>query len=72
METLKDFLIWYNDNNVSSFLKAIQEMSDYFKVRSLDLFEEAISLPGLAMKDLSKILERYSRYLKQKMRIFTL
>ena len=48
------FFIWYNNDDVLPFLEAIHNMSDYFKVRSLDLFKDAISLPGLAMKDLFK------------------
>ena len=43
METLKDFLIWYNNNDVLPFLEAIHNMSD-FKVLFLDLFKDAIVL----------------------------
>ena len=56
METLKDFFIWYNNDDVLPFLEAIHNMSDYFKVRSLDLFKDAISLPGLAITDIIYIM----------------
>ena len=56
MEKLKDFLLWYNNNDVLPFLEAIHNMSDNFKVRSLDLFEHAISLPGLAITDIIYIM----------------
>jgi hypothetical protein len=52
MTTMKDFLIWYNNQDVKPFMDAIDKMCAYFQSRDLDLFKDGISLPGLAMKDL--------------------
>ena len=52
MQCMKDFLTWYNNQDVQPFMLAIEKMSQYFESRGLDLFKDGISLPGLAMKDL--------------------
>jgi len=52
MTTMRDFLVWYNNQDVQPFMEAIDKMCAYFASRGLDLFKDGISLPGLAMKDL--------------------
>ena len=52
MKTMRDFLIWYNNQDVKPFLTAIEKMSNYYASCQLDLLKDAISLPGLAMQDL--------------------
>ena len=52
MTCMRDFLVWYNNQDVKPFMQAIGKMNQYFKSRGLDLFKDGISLPGLAMKDL--------------------
>ena len=50
METLKDFLIWYNLQDVGPFHKAIDNLAGFYRERSIDAFKDGISLPGLTLK----------------------
>ena len=50
METMKDFLVWYNNLDVVPFLEALDKMGQFWQEQGIDMFKEAISLPGLAFK----------------------
>lgn len=50
METMRDFLTWYNNLDVTPFLEALQKMVDFWKSHHMDMLKDTVSLPGLAMK----------------------
>ena len=50
MKTLKDLLIRDNNLDVVPFVKAIQEQRKLYKRYGLDMFQDGLSLPGLAEK----------------------
>ena len=51
MHTLMDFLRWYNNLDVTSFVEAVKVQKGVFWNHfNIDLFKEAISLPGCALK----------------------
>ena len=52
MITFKDYLVWYNNLDVEPFVEAIEKMFEFYQPRSLDLFKDGISVPGLVMKKL--------------------
>ena len=59
MQTLKDFLIWYNLKDVHPLLKLIERMSkEFHSSLKIDIFKEAISIPGLTLKYLMKTIPR--------------
>ena len=50
MNTVEDFLIWYNNGDVEPFVKAIERQRTMYKDKGIDMLKEAISLPGLAVR----------------------
>ena len=50
MKTMKDFLRWYNNCDVIPMVEAIDKMFVFYRDKGLDMFKDAISLPGLAYK----------------------
>ena len=50
MKTMKDFLKWYNNGDVIPMVEAINKMFEFYRAKGLDMFKDAISLPGLAYK----------------------
>lgn len=50
MKTLKDYLIYYNNLDVVPFVESIEKMKAFYKVKKLDMFKDAISIPGLSNK----------------------
>ncbi|KAJ8579170.1 hypothetical protein ON010_g25 [Phytophthora cinnamomi] len=50
MTTIKDLLIWYNNLDVVSFIKAIKAQRELLKGFDLDMFTDGVSLPGLSEK----------------------
>lgn len=50
MKTLRDYLIYYNNQDVLPFVRAIQAQQTFFKRYELDMFMDGISLPGLGEK----------------------
>ncbi|KAG2790321.1 hypothetical protein PC111_g24084 [Phytophthora cactorum] len=50
MKSIKDLLIWYNNLDVVSFIKAIKAQRELFKRFDLDMFTDGVSLPGLSEK----------------------
>ena len=48
---MKDFLIWYNNKDVSPFLEALENMFNFYQTSmNVDMFKSAISVPGLTLK----------------------
>ena len=56
MSTFKDFLVWYNNLDVVSFLEAVEKMSQFWQERKIDMFKDGISVPGLTLKYLFSYL----------------
>ena len=56
MTAFKDFLVWYNNLDVVSFLKAVEKMSQFWQERKLDMFKDGISVPSLTLKYLFSCL----------------
>ena len=57
MSTMRDYLVWYNNRDVSPFLEAIQKQFDFYKKLKVDMFKDDISVPGLTLKYLFKTTE---------------
>ena len=67
MESYRDFFIWYNNLDVVPFLEAIEKMSDFWKDRSIDIFKDRVSVPGLTMKYLfSNVPDTYFSLFNEK------
>ena len=49
METLREYLIWYNNRDVTPFLDAIEKQAAFYRDRHIDMFKDGISVPGLAL-----------------------
>ena len=54
MQTMKDFLVWYNNCDVEPFVEAVGKMALFYRERKIDVFKDGISVPGLTMKYLFK------------------
>jgi hypothetical protein len=48
MKSLRDFLMWYNCRDVVPFLEAIEKQAAVYRSYGLDMFKDAVSVPGLA------------------------
>ena len=49
MKTLREYLIWYNNRDVTPFLDAIAKQAAFYHNRHIDIFKDGISVPGLAL-----------------------
>ncbi|BFZ13860.1 hypothetical protein BsWGS_16899 [Bradybaena similaris] len=58
MATLKDFLKWYNNKDVVPFLAALEKQVAFYGAHGVDMFKDAISVPGITLKFLFKTLPR--------------
>ena len=56
MSTFKDFLVWYNNLDVVPFLVAVEKMSQFWQERTIDMFKDGVSVPGLTLKYLFSYL----------------
>lgn len=54
MKSLKDMLIYYNEQDVQPLCTAIEKQNEFFKSRNLD-FKSAISIPGMSIKYLFQL-----------------
>jgi len=54
MKSLRDLLIYYNNEDVRHFIPALEKQNAFYKSRNLD-FKSAISVPGLAIQYLFKL-----------------
>ena len=50
MKTFRDYLIYYNNKDVAPFVKAINEHIKFFMAKSIDMFKDGMTLPGLTLK----------------------
>ena len=49
MTTLREYLIWYNNRDVTPFLDAIAKQAGFYKQQNIDMFKDGISVPGLSL-----------------------
>ena len=49
METLRDYLIFYNNRDVIPFLQAIDKQFAFYQRHNIDMFKDGISVPGLSL-----------------------
>ena len=49
MKTMRDFLVWYNNRDVTPFLEAIAKQAGFYKHQNIDMFKDGISVPGLSL-----------------------
>ena len=49
METLREYLIWYNNLDVTPFLQAIDKQFAFYQQHNIDMFKDGISVPGLSL-----------------------
>ena len=49
METLREYLIWYNNRDVTPFLQAIDKQFAFYQQHNIDMFKDGISVPGLSL-----------------------
>ena len=49
MTTMRDYLIWYNNRDVTPFLEAISKQFAFYRDRYIDMFKDGISVPGLSL-----------------------
>ena len=49
METLREYLIWYNNRDVTPFLDAIAKQAGFYKQHNIDMFKDGTSVPGLSL-----------------------
>ncbi|KAL5262388.1 hypothetical protein ACHWQZ_G007942 [Mnemiopsis leidyi] len=48
--TMRNYLEFYNNNDVVPFLEAVENMCTYYKTRGVDIFKEAVSVPGVSLR----------------------
>ena len=46
---MRDYLIWYNNRDVTPFLEAISKQFAFYHDRGIDMFKDGISVPGLSL-----------------------
>ena len=56
MKTMRDFLVWYNNRDVTPFLQAIDKQFAFYQQHNIDMFKDGISVPGLTLLYLFKDL----------------
>lgn len=48
MQSFCDFLIYYNNLDVGPFVEAVTKMCVPYQDRGVDMFKDAVSVPGIA------------------------
>ena len=48
MRTFRDWLEYYNNLDVAPFLEALQKMKEFYTDLGVDIFKDAVSLPGVS------------------------
>ena len=46
---MRDYLVWYNNRDVTPFLEAIAKQFTFYCDRGIDMFKDGISVPGLSL-----------------------
>ena len=54
MSSLRDLLVYYNNEDVRHFIPALEKQNEFYKSRNLDM-KSAISVPGLAIQYLFQL-----------------
>ena len=49
MKTLREYLVWYNNRDVTPFLEAIDKQAAFYHDQNIDIFKDGISVPGLML-----------------------
>ena len=49
MTTMRDYLVWYNNRDVTPFLEAIAKQFAFYHDRGIDMFKDGIIVPGLSL-----------------------
>ena len=49
MNSMRDFLVWYNNRDVVAFLEAIDKQFPFYKQQNIDMFKDGVSVPGLTL-----------------------
>ena len=47
--TMREYLVWYNNRDVTPFLEAIAKQFAFYHDRGIDMFKDGISVPGLSL-----------------------
>jgi len=50
MKTFRDYLEFYNNNDIKPFVNSIEYMRKFFREYNLDMFKDVISVPALSLK----------------------
>ena len=50
MHTFSDWLRYYNNLDVAPFVEALVKMRDFYTARGVDIFKDAVSLPGVSLQ----------------------
>ena len=62
MNTMRDFLTWYNNLDVTPFIEAVEKMKAFWQGHQIDIFN-FISLPGIAMRFEMSFLKKQNLHL---------
>jgi hypothetical protein len=54
MESFKDFLEWYNNQDVGHFVMTVERLQIFYFHKGIDVFKTATSVPGIARQLLFK------------------
>ncbi len=58
MTSFRDYLEWYNGLDVSPFMEALEKQSEFYQGElHLDMFKDAISVPGLTLRYLFNTID---------------
>jgi hypothetical protein len=57
MSTMRDFLKWYNNLDVLPFLEAIEKQVSIYRKKEIDMFKDAVSIPGIAVEWMFHVLD---------------
>ena len=52
MKTFGDWLKYYNNLDVAPFLEALQKMKEFYTNLGVDIFKDAVSLPGVSQQNI--------------------
>ena len=55
MKCMEDFLVYYNKSDVVPFTKAAMKSKEIYKAFGIDMYKDAVSLPGCAEKTMFKM-----------------
>ena len=50
MKTLRDWLEYYNNLDVTPFLETLEKIKAFYTKLGIDIFKDAVSLPGVSMQ----------------------